>query len=157
MSVFVRDIRVTGSTVFTPEQLKTVTAPYVNHRVTSEDLEALRVALTRLYVERGYVSSGAIVPDQSFANGAITYQIIEGKLSGIDIQGSKRLRQDYYRDRLSRAAGPPLNCSGSRSGCRSCWKIRSSSASMPRSSPTRSRERRAGTFELKSSRRFGSI
>jgi hemolysin activation/secretion protein len=107
--VFVREIRAIGSTVFTAEELKTVTASYVNRYVTSEDLEALRVALTRLYVDRGYVNSGAVLPDQSVANGVITYQIVEGKLSAIDIEGNRWLRQDYYRDRLSRAAGPPLN------------------------------------------------
>ena len=109
LAVFVREIRVTGSTLFTAEQLRAVTAPYANRKVTSEDLEALRVALTRLYVDRGYVNSGAILPDQSVADGVITYQIIEGKLSRIDIEGNRWLRADYYRDRLLRAAGPPLN------------------------------------------------
>ena len=45
---FVREIRVTGSTVFSRAELAAVIAPYVNREVSSEDLEALRVALTRL-------------------------------------------------------------------------------------------------------------
>jgi len=48
LAVFVREIRVTGSTVFSAEELAKVTAPYLNREVTSEDLEALRVALTLL-------------------------------------------------------------------------------------------------------------
>src|SRR5512132_2168261 len=43
--VFVRAIRVTGSTVFAQEDLAQVTAPYVNRQLTTEDLEALRLAL----------------------------------------------------------------------------------------------------------------
>ena len=39
--VFVRAIRVTGSTVFSQEDLAQVTAPYVNREVTTEDLEVL--------------------------------------------------------------------------------------------------------------------
>src|SRR5205823_13828100 len=57
--VLVREVRVVGSTVFTPEELTSVTAPYVNRELTAEDLEALRVALTLLYVNRGFVNSGA--------------------------------------------------------------------------------------------------
>ena len=109
VSVFVREIRVVGSTVFTAEDLAAVTARYVDRRVTSEDLEALRLALTRLYIDRGYVSSGAILPDQTVADGVITYQIIEGRLTGIDVEGSRWLRESYYRRRLARAGGPPLN------------------------------------------------
>ena len=58
LRVFVREIKVIGSTVFSAEELAKVTAPYLNREVTSEDLEALRVALTLLYVNNGYVNSG---------------------------------------------------------------------------------------------------
>src|SRR2546428_13534564 len=76
LSVFVKEIRITGSTVFTPEQLAQVTAPYTNRKLSSEDLEALRVALTKFYIDRGYVTSGAIIPDQAITEGVnIEFQI----------------------------------------------------------------------------------
>lgn len=62
---FVREIKVTGSTIFSPTELATVTNAYVNREVTSGDLEELRLTLTRLYVERSYLNSGAVIPDQS--------------------------------------------------------------------------------------------
>src|SRR5687767_2423110 len=62
--VLVREIRVIGSTVFTKAELARVTAPYVNRELSAEDLEALRRELTLLYVNRGYVNSGALLPDQ---------------------------------------------------------------------------------------------
>ena len=107
--VFVREIRVIGSTIFTPDELAAVTAPYVNREATAEDLEALRVALIRLYVDRGYVNSGAILPDQAVAEGVVTYQIIEGRLTGIGVEGNRWLRDGYYQRRFARAGGPPLN------------------------------------------------
>jgi hemolysin activation/secretion protein len=107
--VFVRKIQITGSTVFTSEQFSPLIAPYLDKEVTSEDLEALRVALTRLYVNRGYVNSGAILPDQTVADGVISYQIIEGKLSDTQIHGNRWLRAQYYRDRVALSARPPLN------------------------------------------------
>src|SRR5256884_2587908 len=84
-------------------------APYVNREVSSEDLEALRVALTRLYVDRGYVNSGAVLPDQTVTDGVITFAIVEGALSDVEIRGNRWFRDRYLRDRLRLAAGPPLN------------------------------------------------
>ena len=107
--VFVREINVVGSTVFTSRELAVVTAPYVDREVTSEDLETLRLALTRLYVDRGYINSGAVLPDQTIAEGVVTYHIIEGRLTGIDLAGARWLREGYYRRRLARAGGPPLS------------------------------------------------
>jgi hemolysin activation/secretion protein len=109
LRVYIKEIRVVGSTIFSAEELKDVTAPYVNREVTTEDLEALRLKLTRLYVDRGYVSSGAILPDQSVTEGVITYQIVEGGLSGIEVEGNRWFRSSYFTRRFSLAAGPPLN------------------------------------------------
>ncbi|MGB7949958.1 MAG: ShlB/FhaC/HecB family hemolysin secretion/activation protein [Candidatus Binatia bacterium] len=109
LRIFVREINVTGSTVFSAEELAEVTAPYVNREVTSEDLEALRVALTLLYVNKGYVNSGAILPDQSVTDGVVTYQIIEGRLSGVNVEGNRWFRSSYFQKRFNLDAGPPLN------------------------------------------------
>jgi hemolysin activation/secretion protein len=105
----VRDIRVVGSTVFSTEELAAVTAPYVNRELTAEDLEELRLALTRFYIERGYVTSGAILPDQTVSEGVITFQIIEGEIDQIEITDNKWFRSGYIRRRLALGARPPVN------------------------------------------------
>ncbi len=107
--VFVREIRVSGSTVFSPEELAKVTDPYTNRELTAEDLEALRVALTLLYVNKGYVNSGAILPDQTVVEGVITYQIIEGNVTSMEVTGNRWFRTGYLQRRLALATGPPLN------------------------------------------------
>jgi hemolysin activation/secretion protein len=107
--VFVREFRIIGNTVLSPEELAAVTAPYTNREVTSEDLEALRVALTLLYVNKGYVNSGAILPDQTVVQGVITYQIIEGNVTAIEVTGNKWFRTGYLEKRIALGTGPPLN------------------------------------------------
>ena len=109
LRVFVREIKVTGSTVFSPEELDKVTAPYRNRELTSEDIEALRVALTLLYVNNGYVNSGAILPDQTVTGGVVSYEIIEGELIGIEVRGNQWFRPSYLQKRFNLDAGPPLN------------------------------------------------
>lgn len=107
--VFVRKVLVTGSSVFTPEELSEITAPYENRSLTGEDLETLRTALTLRYINAGYINSGAILPDQAVREGVITFQIVEGVLSQISVEGNKWFRESYIRDRLELGAGPPVN------------------------------------------------
>ncbi len=107
--VFVHDIHVTGSTVFSDAELAEVTAPYRNRELTSEDLERVRLALTLLYVNKGYLTSGAIIPDQDLSFGTIVIQIIEGRLSRIDVEGNDWFRGSYLRDRVERGISTPLS------------------------------------------------
>ena len=99
--VFVHDIHVIGSTVFSEEELAKVTAPFRGRTNTSQDLERLRLAITMLYMDKGYITSGAIIPDQDVTFGVITMQIIEGKLTSIEIQGNNWFRAGYLQDRIA--------------------------------------------------------
>jgi hemolysin activation/secretion protein len=109
VKVHVREIQVLGSTVFTAHELAQVTDPYLNREITSEDIESLRVALTLLYVKRGYSTSGALVPDQAVVDGLLSLQVIEGTLSRIDVEGNYWFRSLYFTSRLNLDAGPPVN------------------------------------------------
>jgi hemolysin activation/secretion protein len=109
VKVQVREIRILGSTVFTAKELAQVTDPYLNREITSEDIESLRLALTLLYVNRGYSTSGALVPDQAIADGLLTFQVIEGTLSRINVEGNYWFSSSYFTSRLKLDAGPPVN------------------------------------------------
>ena len=109
LRVMVHKIQVEGSTVFSPEELAKVTTPFENRELSTQDLEELRRSLTLLYINNGYVNSGAIIPDQTLQEGVITIQIIEGELTDIKIDGTKYFLPFYLEDRIALSAGPPLN------------------------------------------------
>jgi len=109
IKVFVKEIRLTGNTVFSTDELKKITAPYEARVVASSELEDLRVALTRYYIDHGYINSGAVIPDQKVADGVIHIDIIEGRLTDINVVGNKHLNASYIKERLELGAGPPLN------------------------------------------------
>jgi hemolysin activation/secretion protein len=106
--VFVRDVRVIGNTVFSDAEIAEATAPFTNRTLQTEDLERLRLTLTLLYVNKGYLTSGAIVPDQDVMSGVITVQIIEGKLTRIDVEGNRWFRSSYLSDRLELGVRTPV-------------------------------------------------
>ena len=107
--VFVREIRVIGSTIFSSDELAKVTASYVDRDLTSEDLEELRLALTKLYVNKGYVNSGATIPDQTVDNGVIILKITEGELTDVVVEGNKWFRTSYIQDRVALHKSIPIN------------------------------------------------
>ena len=106
--VFVRNIEVIGNSVFSAAEIAEVTALFTNRTLLTEDLERLRLALTLLYVNHGYLTSGAIIPDQDVVSGVITVQIIEGTLTRIDVEGNRWFRSSYLRDRLSLGIRTPV-------------------------------------------------
>jgi hemolysin activation/secretion protein len=107
--VFIKEIHLTGNTVFSAEDFKDIITPYTNRIVSSSELEDLRVELTRYYIERGYLNSGAVLPDQKVVDGIVQMTIIEGRLTDIEVKGNKHLSSSYIKDRLELGAGPPLN------------------------------------------------
>ncbi len=107
--VFVRDVRVTGNTVFSEGEIAETTAPFKNRILMTEDLERLRLALTLLYVNKGYLTSGAIIPDQDVVDGVVEVQVIEGRLARIDVEGNRWFSSSYLRDRLWLGSRTPLS------------------------------------------------
>jgi hemolysin activation/secretion protein len=107
--VFVRKFRLTGNTVFSEAELASVTAPYENRIITSEEIQEVRQELTRYYADRGYINSGAVIPDQKITEGVIHIHLVEGRLTEIQVSGNQRLRSGYIQRRLGLGARPPLN------------------------------------------------
>jgi hemolysin activation/secretion protein len=107
--LFVRSFRFEGNTAFSNEDLAKVTQSFTNREITSGELEEARRAVTLHYINHGYVSSGAILPDQSPTNGIVTIRVIEGHISRIEVRGNRWLRDGFITSRLDRWEGPPLN------------------------------------------------
>ena len=74
-------------------------------------LEA-RSAITQLYIDKGYITSGALIPAEQVlapSGGAVKIQVVEGDLEDIKITGTRRLNPNYIRSRLELANKKPLN------------------------------------------------
>lgn len=77
--------------------------------VTLDDLLALRAFITDAYVNAGYITSGAFLPEQTFADGeTIQIQVVEGILETLEVNGLARLREGYVRSRMQLRLGRPL-------------------------------------------------
>jgi hemolysin activation/secretion protein len=108
LRVQVREFRITGNTVFADSELEPLLAPYTGREISSAELQEARQALTLFYVERGYVNSGAVIPDQKVQDGVVELRLVEGRLAGVEIQGTRWFRPSYFEKRLMIDADLPL-------------------------------------------------
>jgi hemolysin activation/secretion protein len=108
-TIFVERFEVNGSTVFTEEELAAVTAPFEQRELSFAELLQARSAVTQLYIDEGYITSGAFIPPQTLEEGVVVIQVLEGSLEYINVEVEGRLRPSYVRQRLRLAGDDPLN------------------------------------------------
>ncbi|MEH2150974.1 ShlB/FhaC/HecB family hemolysin secretion/activation protein [Nostoc sp.] len=108
-NIVVERFEVIGSTVFSPEELAKATAEFTKRPISLTEVYQARSKITDLYVQNGYITSGAYIPPQTIQSGVVKIQVVEGKLEDILVTGTQRLNPNYVRSRLAIATSPPLN------------------------------------------------
>jgi hemolysin activation/secretion protein len=109
LRVRVTRFRITGNTVFGEDELRAQIAQFEGREIGSEELEEARRRVTAFYIGKGYINSGALIPDQQVEGGVIHLQVIEGRLTEVRVASDARFAPDYIRGRVAPPAGEPLN------------------------------------------------
>ncbi|NEQ50414.1 MAG: ShlB/FhaC/HecB family hemolysin secretion/activation protein [Leptolyngbya sp. SIO3F4] len=107
--IVIKTFEVLGSTVFSDSDLAKITDPYLNRPLTPAELFEVRSAITQHYIDQGYVNSGAYIPPQTLTDGILQIQVLEGRLTDINVNIDGRLSSNYVRSRLALAGSTPLN------------------------------------------------
>ncbi len=111
-TIIIKRFEFIGNTAFSNEVLTQVVASFIHRPITFAELLQAEAAVTQLYIEAGYINSGAVIPaNQTLSpTGAIvTLQVIEGGIEEITVTVEGRLNADYVRSRLALATKTPLN------------------------------------------------
>ncbi len=109
VEIAVTRVEVTGSTVFKPEELAKLTQGVEGKSVKLKDLQAVADSITALYLDRGYITSRAVLGEQAIVNGLVKIQVLEGSLESLEIEGLKRLNKNYVQSRVMLGVKTPLN------------------------------------------------
>src|SRR5215469_1505300 len=104
-----RDVKIEGNTVLDEQAIRDVVSPYLGKPISIADLEEIRRQLTLLYINRGFINSGATIPDQNVENGVVTFRFVEGRLTDIEVTGTEHFDPEFFRSRLALAATTPFN------------------------------------------------
>lgn len=105
----VRRIEFVGGTLFKPQELANLARPVEGRSVPLADLQAIAEKITQQYLDRGYLTSRAVLEPQTISDGVVKIRLIEGSLEKIELSGLRRLQPGYILSRLRLGAGTPLN------------------------------------------------
>lgn len=107
--IIVKQFEVLGSSIFNNQELQEITQPYLHRPISIIDLLQIRTQITQLYIDQGYITSGAYLPEQDLQTGIVQIQIIEGGIDEIKVTGLTRLQEGYIQSRIAIATEKPLN------------------------------------------------
>ncbi|MCW1925193.1 BamA/TamA family outer membrane protein [Luteolibacter arcticus] len=102
-------VRFEGNTAIADRELAAEVAPFMGGELSPEDLDRLCHGLTSLHVDRGYINSGATVPDRAAPDGTLTVQITEGKVTDLIVEGNHSLSDGYLAMKMIGSGGVPLH------------------------------------------------
>lgn len=109
VSIFVRKIEVVGRSIFSAQEINPIVQPLEGRSATLQELQKVADAITQLYINKGYITSRAVLVNQVITDGVVQIRVIEGSLEEIQIEGTRRLNRDYVSSRVRLAVKKPLN------------------------------------------------
>lgn len=89
--VFVKVIRIVGSTIFKEADLLKLLREYTGKELSYAELEAAGARIAAHYSEQGYIVK-VFFPPQDITNGVVLIYLIEGKLGAVKVDPSSRAR-----------------------------------------------------------------
>lgn len=107
--ILIKEIKIIGNTVLNKADIEFVVKPHLNRYINIEVLHKIRSELSKIYISKGFINSGVVLPDQEVVNGVIVYHVIEGRLSNILVKGNKALSNEYVLSKINLDSAMPLN------------------------------------------------
>jgi hemolysin activation/secretion protein len=103
-----RGVRLEGATVLAKADFDALAAPYLGRPLGAAEIETIRRGATQLYIDRGFITSGVVIPNQTITDGVLTLAAVEGRITDITVQGAKTYRAGFFERRLERALTQPV-------------------------------------------------
>jgi hemolysin activation/secretion protein len=95
-----KDVSVTGATVFRAEEFRSIYEPYLDNEIIFADLEIITGKIKEKYLEKGFVTTIVYMPQQDITSGSVEIRVVEGKLGDVKIEGNRHfstgLIQRYF-------------------------------------------------------------
>ncbi len=91
---------VEGNTLFKPEQVQALVAPFTGKGRDFGDIQRAVEALELGYRAAGYSAVQVLLPEQELERGVVTLKVIEARIGKIDIEGNKYFNTDNIRRSL---------------------------------------------------------
>ena len=94
-SFVLKEVKVTGATIFKPQDFRQIYESYLNKKVTFQDMQVVSGKIESKYKEKGYFTTTVYIPEQNIKDGVIEIRIAEGKMGKLNIEGNKWFSADF--------------------------------------------------------------
>ncbi|MDD5428834.1 MAG: ShlB/FhaC/HecB family hemolysin secretion/activation protein [Candidatus Omnitrophica bacterium] len=84
-----RDLKITGSTIFTHEDLLPLYHKYIDKEVSFKEINGIVEQIANKYKARGFLTTNVYIPEQQVMGGVVEIKILEGKVGKLVIEGNK--------------------------------------------------------------------
>ena len=98
--VYVENIIISPSEILTEDELREIIEDYTQTNLTFEKLQEIVKRINHLYIEKGYITARAYLPEQTIENETVRIELLEGKVGDISITGNKWTRKSYIEKRI---------------------------------------------------------
>lgn len=94
-SFVLKEVKITGSTIFKQEAFRGVFEQYLDKKVTFQDIEKIAGNIEAKYKEKGYFTTTVYIPEQEVKNGVIEVRVAEGKMGRLEVEGNKWFSAEF--------------------------------------------------------------
>ena len=94
--VTIRSIRVEGARLLSDAQTRKLVSPYEGQCLNLDGINAVLQSLTNAYVERGYVTSRAVLGPQDLSRGVLVIKIIEGRVESVGPDAASTMQPKQF-------------------------------------------------------------
>jgi len=100
-----KEVAIAGATALRPAELQRAYEPYLNKEISIKELETIALAVETAYERKGYLTTGAYIPEQDIKDGKVEIKVSEGRMGALKIEGgrwfSPSLIEKYYHAKKS--------------------------------------------------------
>jgi len=104
----VEEIMLVGSSLLSKSFKEKLTAPYINHCLTSKNIERLLGKIVKAYLDKGYIAARPYLKNQDLNSGKLEIIVLEGKLEKIILKDNDK-HSINIKGAFPGLEGKPLN------------------------------------------------
>lgn len=99
--VYIDKIRVAPSEVLTAKEIEDIISDYQGENLTFDKVKEIINRINTLYLEKGFVTARAFVPEQDIVDGSLYIDLYEGKVGEVSVVNNRWTKDSYIKKRIS--------------------------------------------------------
>ncbi len=103
--VYIENIQVSPSEILTTEEISDIIEPHTGQNLTFDAIKQIVDEINNLYLEKGYVTARAYVPEQTIDNETLYIELVEGKVGNVTVTNNRWTRDSYIKNRIQGKKG----------------------------------------------------